>query len=37
VDRDRRALAVLPDPSGAPDPAGYALVGARLRLRFRIG
>lgn len=37
LDRDRRAISVLPNPFGAPDLAGYELVSTQLRLRFSIG
>ncbi|WP_369165239.1 DUF3883 domain-containing protein [Streptomyces sp. AFD10] len=37
LDRDLRAIAVLPNPFGAPDLAGYELVSTQLRLRFNRG
>ncbi|MFE7803823.1 protein NO VEIN domain-containing protein [Streptomyces sp. NPDC057430] len=37
LDRHRRSIAVLPNPFGAPDLAGYELVSTQLRLRFNLG
>ncbi|MFC8089965.1 sacsin N-terminal ATP-binding-like domain-containing protein [Streptomyces sp. NPDC057301] len=37
LDRDRRAISVLPNPFGAPDLAGYELISTQLRLRFSLG
>ncbi|MEO3754542.1 hypothetical protein [Streptomyces sp. B6B3] len=37
LDRDRRTIAVLPNPYGAPDLAGYEPVNNRLGLRFDLG
>ncbi|MDQ1012084.1 hypothetical protein QFZ82_006569 [Streptomyces sp. V4I23] len=37
LDHDLRAIAVLPNPFGVPDLAGYELVSTQLRLRFNRG
>lgn len=36
LDRDRRAISVLPNPFGAPDLTGYELISTQLRLRFSL-
>ncbi|MEN8652390.1 hypothetical protein ABCR94_17740 [Streptomyces sp. 21So2-11] len=36
LDRERRDVKVLPNPFGAPNLAGYELIGTRMRLRFRL-